>query len=156
MLKPRFAFLPIIWCCAYAGAQTSQQAQVFPASQLQTEIASLTTPAQASGSSGTTLASAASHVLMLSVRGAPGSAEVHAHFDDVMVVTGGRATLVSGGSVLNPVTDANGETKGSEIRGGASRDVAQGDVIHIPAGIPHQLIVPKGVVFSAFVVKVRE
>jgi len=156
MLKSLIAFLPIVFLLPWAEAQTGPQAQVFPAAHLQAEVARLTTSAQSSGSSGTTLVSAASHVLMLSVRGATGSAEIHAHFDDVMVVTGGRATLVSGGSVLNPVTDANGETKGSEIRGGTTQHVAQGDVIHIPAGIPHQLIVPRGVVFSAFVVKVRE
>lgn len=139
-----------------AQVQTPGQGLVFPAAQVQAEIARLTPAAKAKGSSGTTYLDAGSHALKLSIRGASGGAEIHAHFDDVMVVTGGRATLITDGTVVNPVTDASGETKGSAIRGGTSHDVGQGDIIHVPAGIAHQFIVPDGVVFSAIVVKVRE
>jgi mannose-6-phosphate isomerase-like protein (cupin superfamily) len=156
MLKPLLAFLPLAFLATAACAQTPGQAQVFPASQIHAELARLASAAQTAGSSGTTLANFGSHALMLSVRGVTGNAEIHAHFDDVMVVTGGHATLVTGGAVIGPTTEANGETKGSGIRGGVSRDVAEGDIVHVPAGTPHQLIVPAGVVFSAFVVKVRE
>jgi quercetin dioxygenase-like cupin family protein len=34
--------------------------------------------------------------------------------------------------------------------------VKKGDILHIPAGTPHQLIISKGGFFTAFVVKVRE
>jgi quercetin dioxygenase-like cupin family protein len=36
-----------------------------------------------------------------------------------------------------------------------TQTVSVGDIIHVPAGTPHQLLIAKGVLFSAFVVKIR-
>lgn len=38
---------------------------------------------------------------------------MHAHYDDVLVVIEGTATLVTGGAVLDAKTGEDGETKGS-------------------------------------------
>ncbi|MFP5234302.1 MAG: hypothetical protein ACLGSD_00245 [Acidobacteriota bacterium] len=90
------------------------------------------------------------------MRSKSGGAEIHAHFDDVMVVLGGSATLITGGAVVNAKTDAHGETKGTEIMNGVKHTLVKGDIIHVPAGTPHQLVLPPNGEFSAFVVKVRE
>jgi mannose-6-phosphate isomerase-like protein (cupin superfamily) len=137
-------------------AQTGSSAQVFSGKEIDAELATLAQTAKPSGSSGAVLGDYKSHSIRLSVRTASGGAEVHAHFDDIFVVTQGSATLITGGSVVDGQTSADGETKGSRIQDGASQKIGKDDVIHVPAGMPHQLIIAPGDVFSAIVVKVRE
>ena len=137
-------------------AVTGSKVQVFSRTGVESQLAALVTAAKASGSSGTTLGDYRSHAIKLSVRSASGGAEVHAHYDDIFVVTEGKATLVTGGTVVNAKTDSDGETKGSSIQNGRSQTIVQGDIVHIPAGTPHQLTIADGNVFGAIVVKVRE
>lgn len=139
-----------------ALAQKSGDAQVFRAADTGQQLAQLTSIANAKGSGGATLGDYGSHALKLSLRSTDGGAEIHGHFDDVMMVMHGSATLITGGAVIDPHTGNDGETKGSGIRAGVRQTVAEGDIIHIPAGTPHQLLIPKDTVFTAFVVKVRE
>ena len=81
---------------------------------------------------------------------------MHAHYDDIFVVTRGNATLITGGTVENAQTGNDGETKGKSIRNGRSQTIGKDDVVHIPAGTPHQLIIAPGSIFSSIVVKVKE
>jgi len=137
-------------------AQTGSTAEVFSAKDVAAQLATLAQKAKPSGSSGATLGDYKSHAIKLSVRTASGGAEVHAHYDDIFVVTGGSATLITGGTVVDARTGADGETKGTRIQNGSSQRIAQNDIVHIPAGTPHQLIITPGDTFSAIVVKVRE
>jgi mannose-6-phosphate isomerase-like protein (cupin superfamily) len=90
---------------------------------------------------------------MLAQREATGSAEVHEHEADIFVVENGDAQLVTGGKLVNPKTQKPGEIRGSSIQGGEKQAVTKGDIIHIPAGTPHQLLVTSKP-FTYFVVKV--
>jgi len=72
------------------------------------------------------------------VRSASGGAEVHAHYDDVFVVTEGTATLVTGGTVLDAKTGEDGETTGSGIQNGTPHTIVKGD-IHSRAGRHHRI-----------------
>jgi mannose-6-phosphate isomerase-like protein (cupin superfamily) len=99
------------------------------------------------------LARYGNHYTMLAMREATGSSEVHEHEADIFVVENGRATLVTGGKVVSPHTEKPGEIRGTSISGGERHEVAAGDVIHIPAGVPHQILVEKAP-FDYFVVKV--
>jgi len=137
-------------------AQTVSNAQVFSGDDVAAQLTTLVQAAKSSGSSGATLGDYQSHSIKLSVRTASGGAEIHAHFDDIFVVTEGKATLITGGTVVNAKTGSDGETKGSHIEGGKSATIAKSDIVHIPAGTPHQLIIAPGEVFSTIVVKVRE
>ena len=139
-----------------AAALSGDRAVVISAGDVQKELARLTPDAQAKGSSGSTLASSGNLALKTSLRTVSGGAEIHAHFDDLMIVQQGSATLVTGGTVVDAKTDANGETKGPRIEGGVSRTIQAGDVVIVPAGEPHQLLIPPGVTYSALVVKIRE
>ena len=49
-------------------------------------------------------------------------------------------------------TTTPGEQRGTSITGGERHKMAPGDVFHIPAKIPHQMLVPKMLTFE--VVKV--
>jgi mannose-6-phosphate isomerase-like protein (cupin superfamily) len=94
------------------------------------------------------------HYTMVAFREATGSSEVHEHEADFFVVQTGEATLVTGGKLVDPKTAKAGELRGSSIEGGERHRVAAGDIVHIPAGIPHQLLVENGKPFTYFVVKV--
>lgn len=94
------------------------------------------------------------HYTMLALRTNTGSSELHEHEADVFIIEGGRGTLVTGGKMVNPHTEKSGEIRGTSIEGGERRQVAEGDVIHIPANTPHQLLIENGKPFTYFVVKV--
>lgn len=94
------------------------------------------------------------HYTILAERNSNGSAELHEHEADIYFVISGEATLVSGGKMVNPQTQKAGEIRAASIKGGERQHLGTGDVIHISAGIPHQLLVADGKPFSYFVVKV--
>jgi mannose-6-phosphate isomerase-like protein (cupin superfamily) len=141
---------------ASALAQSAGKSEVFSAQQNRAQLEALTAQAKTSGSASVTLADYRSHKLQISVRRTSGGAEIHAHYDDVMIVEQGSATIITGGTVVDAKTNQDGETKGSSIQGGQSRTIAAGDIVTVNAGIPHQIIVPTGTTYRAFVIKVKE
>lgn len=70
-------------------------------------------------------------------RDAPGEAEIHQTDTDVFYVLDGRATLVTGGTLVDGRETASGEIRGSRIDGGEARAVGRGDVVVVPEGVPH-------------------
>ena len=81
-------------------------------------------------------------------------AEIHTEDADIVYVLDGSATLVTGGTAVNTKETAPGELRGDSIQGGETRQLAKGDVIVIPAGMPHwfkETTVP----FLYYVVKAR-
>lgn len=68
---------------------------------------------------------------------APGKPAIHPTEAEYTTVIEGAGTLVSGGRMVDPVTTKSGMIEGSRIEGGITRDLKPGDVILIPAGIPH-------------------
>lgn len=91
---------------------------------------------------------------ILAYRSKDGKGELHEQTEDVFVVLQGAATLVTGGTITNPVTTAPGEIRGAAVQQGSRKDLREGDIAHIPAGVPHQVLVPPGGSFTYFVVKV--
>ena len=83
-----------------------------------------------------------------------GQAEVHARDTDVIYVTGGSATFVTGGSVVDGKATAPDETRGAAIDGGETRSLVKGDVVIVPAGTPHWFKSVQGPL-TYYVVKVR-
>jgi len=84
-----------------------------------------------------------------------GQVEVHDHDTDVLWVTEGSATLVTGGTAIGMKTTAPGESRGEKIEGGVTRHVTKGDIIVIPEGIPHWFTQVDGT-FLYFVLKVTK
>lgn len=83
-----------------------------------------------------------------------GVAEVHTLDADVIHVLEGSATLVTGGTVDDAKEVEPHEIRGTSIRGGETRQIATGDVVVVPAGIPHWFREVPGVI-TYYVVKVR-
>jgi uncharacterized RmlC-like cupin family protein len=100
----------------------------------------------------TRVATWGNHALLAIRREGDGEAEVHDTQVDVIFVTSGEGTLIVGGTVVDGKTTAPGEIRGKSITGGVTKKMSPGDVIHIPAKVPHQMLVPKLLTFE--VVKV--
>ena len=85
-------------------------------------------------------------------RAGPGQVEVHDKETDVIYITDGEATIVTGGTMVGGKNSSSGQWRGSDIQGGETRHMTKGDVLVVPAGIPHWFKeVPKSV--NYFVVK---
>lgn len=70
-------------------------------------------------------------------RTAAGQVEVHAKETDIFYVTEGAATVITGGTMIGGKTTAPNQIRGTSIQGGETHHLAKGDVIVIPAGVPH-------------------
>jgi len=70
------------------------------------------------------------------LRGAE-TALVHERTSDVYVVREGSGTLVTGGTLVDENGAAVDGSRGAAIRDGVTRVITVGDVIFIPAGVPH-------------------
>jgi mannose-6-phosphate isomerase-like protein (cupin superfamily) len=111
---------------------------------------------QGDGSAGETLKEYPRHCAMLSCRCCDGEAEIHENFADVFYVLDGWATLVTGGTVAGARLIKPGETRGTSIEGGARQELRAGDVAHVPAGLPHQMLVAGEQTVTCLVMKVEE
>lgn len=77
-------------------------------------------------------------ITVLAIRTKSGRAEFHAASADGFFVVQGHAVLLTGGTIINP--QGTGEVRGDSVRGGVRAELRVGDVVHIPAGTPHQLL----------------
>ena len=92
-----------------------------------------------------TLADYGDHRFRMLYRDGDGYPEQHDHVVDVVIVQSGEGTLILGGKMIDrKAGGAAGEYVGTSIEGGEQHPLGAGDVIHIPATIPHSFLVPKG------------
>jgi uncharacterized protein GlcG (DUF336 family)/quercetin dioxygenase-like cupin family protein len=94
------------------------------------------------------------YMVHASRREKPGQAEIHTKDTDVIYVLDGTATFVTGGEAVDIEEIAANELRGSSIRNGQTRQIAKGDVIVVPTGVPHQFLEVTNP-FLYYVVKVR-
>lgn len=105
----------------------------------------LSTNIGADGSARETLADYGNHRFRYLRRDSDGRPEQHDRIVDVVIVHSGRGTLVVGGRMVNPTGNpATGEYLGTDIEGGERHELGAGDVVHIPATLPHRFLVPQG------------
>jgi len=93
---------------------------------------------------------------MVAHREGSGEAEWHAVDADIFFVESGTATLVYGGEMVDAKDSGANEKRGPSIKGGMEKALAAGDVVTIPAKLPHQLKLAPGKEFTYFVVKVTQ
>jgi uncharacterized protein GlcG (DUF336 family)/quercetin dioxygenase-like cupin family protein len=94
------------------------------------------------------------YMVHASRREKPGQAEIHTKDADVIYVLEGSATFITGGEAVDAKTTAPDELRGTSIRNGETRQIAKGDVIVVPNGVPHQFLEVTNP-FLYYVVKVR-
>ena len=141
-----------VWAVQAAGAQ-APTVDHFTRSEIQERSKALTLT---NGSGSEKLNEYPNHYTMVAVRHKDGGAEIHQEFSDIFFVVEGKATLLSGGEVENAKTASPGEIRGTAVKNGTSTRLSEGDVVHIPAGVAHQLLVAEGGTFVYFVVKAKE
>jgi hypothetical protein len=95
-------------------------------------------------SSRETLADYKSHRFRMLYRDADGNPEQHDTIIDIVYVKSGEGTLVLGGTMAGRRTTGPGESVGTRLDGGERHALGSGDIMHIPAGIPHAFLVPAG------------
>lgn len=101
-----------------------------------------------------TIANEGNRTFMIAHREGSGVAEWHETQADVMFISAGQVTMVYGGAMVDARTTAPGEMRGASIRGGTEARLGPGDVLHIPAKVPHQMLLSPGTQVTYFVTKV--
>jgi len=94
-------------------------------------------------------------LFLLAHREADGQVELHETQADIFFVQSGSATLIVGGTMLNGETVSTHEKRNGTIQGGVRQKLSAGDVVRIPANMPHQLVLDGAHEFTYLVVKVK-
>ena len=140
----------VVWTCVAAVLAVPVSAAdppgfaLWTAGDLKRHDAALSTHVADDHSSRETLADYKSHRFRMLYRDADGNPEQHDAIIDIVMVQSGEGTLVLGGTVLGRRTTGPGELVGTGLDGGDRHALAAGDIVHIPAGIPHAFLVPGG------------
>jgi len=86
---------------------------------------------------GGSLATAPNLSITIAHRTEAGMVEVHDKETDTFYVLDGSGTIVTGGTMTGGSVTGPGQQRGTGIDGGQAQRLAKGDVMVIPAGVPH-------------------
>jgi mannose-6-phosphate isomerase-like protein (cupin superfamily) len=131
-----------------ANAQTGQEPVRVPAAELAAKVASLK-----DGLVSFPVPTGPFATVLMVRRDRDGEVEVHTKLADELIAREGHAQILVGGTVAGNHQTAPNEMRGGAITGGKVYDLNPGDVIWIPIGMPHQMLVKKGASFSYMAVK---
>jgi mannose-6-phosphate isomerase-like protein (cupin superfamily) len=142
MLKTAF----ILFCLGLVGvsqADASKPAvQYVPAPELEAKVVHTV-----NGVVNNEIPSGPGSTILIIRRDKDGEAEVHKIMNDIIMIKKGHAKILVGGEVSGNHEIKPTEWRGGEITGGTTYTLAPGDLLFIPAGIPHKVLVaPKGTI----------
>jgi mannose-6-phosphate isomerase-like protein (cupin superfamily) len=92
----------------------------------------------------------------MSHRDATGGVECHLTQTDIFVVQSGEASITVGGTLVDGKNRSATEMTATSITGGTDVKVSAGDIVTIPAKMPHQMKLDAGKQITYFVVKVTQ
>jgi mannose-6-phosphate isomerase-like protein (cupin superfamily) len=81
--------------------------------------------------------------------------EAHARWDDIVIFRSGAGSVVLGDSLVGATLRAPGELRGGTITKTFELVVAPGDIVRIPAAVPHEFVVAGPDALEYLVIKVR-
>lgn len=148
-ISPGIARTALAAAFLFAGIGTAVSAQapdpaeinLHPATEIAQKEQDLIHEALASpaGEAGAILHRQDGHWLLLMARTRTGESEVHEFWTDEILVRSGSLDLVVGGTLTGKrsFNNLHGEFHGSGLDGGTVYKLAAGDVIRVPAGVPH-------------------
>lgn len=84
-----------------------------------------------------------------------GQVEWHETQVDVFFVQSGTATLLLGGRLVNGETVGPHEKRNGSIIGGVRQKISAGDIVRIPARVPHQVLLDGAAEFNYFLIKIK-
>jgi mannose-6-phosphate isomerase-like protein (cupin superfamily) len=153
-MKP---LIPILAATSLVAVPSTRTFEYWPAAKLQElekTLQAKVDPKAKVKAAGTQLANFGPYFFSLSHRENSGRAELHDVENDIFVAVTGEATVVVGGQLVGAEKVAEGQTLADSIEGGTPHKLTPGDIVHIPAGMPHQLLLAPGMKFTYFVIKV--
>ena len=127
---------------------------MWKANELKEHDAALSKHVADDHSSRETLADYGDHRFRMLYRDADGNPEQHDAIIDIVMVQSGEGTLVLGGTMVGRRTTSAGESVGTRLDGGERHALGAGDIVHIPAGIPHSFLVASGKHFTYVLLKI--
>jgi mannose-6-phosphate isomerase-like protein (cupin superfamily) len=145
-----FLVLPVLLLTTAVFAADPEGFAMYKASEIQSRVKAAKLDENKAGLD--RVANWGNHSLLLVRREGDGAVEIHETQVDIITVLSGEGTLKVGGTMVDGKTTAPNEIRGKSITGGVSKPMAPGDVFHIPAKVPHQMLVPKSLIIQ--VVKV--
>lgn len=84
-----------------------------------------------------------------------GKPEVHARWDDLMIIRSGAGAIITGDSLVGSRYRAPGERAGGHFGKSYEIVLRAGDIIRIPAAVPHQVIVSANQPLEYLLIKQR-
>jgi hypothetical protein len=108
------------------------------------------------GSASETLREYPRHKAMLRFHSRDSDAEMLDDCAILLCVLAGSAVLATGGSLLRARPVEPGVMQGDSIEGGQRQQLKAGDVVHLPAGLAHQLLVAGEQTVACFAMKIEE
>ena len=74
---------------------------------------------------------------MLANRRGAGGVEYHEHTNHIFIMVEGEATMITGGTMVDPKRTSPEQMVATSIEGGEVHHLTKGDVLTIPAKTPH-------------------
>jgi hypothetical protein len=134
----------VVLTSAWSHAEDPKGFAIWKAGELKQHDGELSKHVAADHSSRETLADYGDHRFRMLYRDADGNPEQHDAIIDIVMVQSGTGTLVMGGTMIGKRSTNAGEWLGTRLDGGDRHPLGAGDIVHIPAGIPHSFLVPAG------------
>src|SRR5688572_25243320 len=132
-----FTVAVLAWPMMASGQSAYPGFSILKVADLNQHDAELAKTIGADGSSRKTVVEFGDHRIRMLLRNGDGAPETHPNEIDFVVVHSGEGTLVLGGTLSGASTGPGGETTGGVLRGGERYPLAPGDILHIPAKVPH-------------------
>ena len=139
MTMPRLFVLMLAGSLLGAGPAVAQTdaARLASSAEIRAKVRAMAARMGKSSFAYEPLVSEGGRVAALEYWKAPGKPAVHPEEAEYALVIEGSGTLVSGGTMADAKETRPGLVEGSRIDGGTTRRLATGDVILVPAGVPH-------------------
>jgi mannose-6-phosphate isomerase-like protein (cupin superfamily) len=144
----------LLLVCASAFAAGPVSVQIWSSADIKKTAEGLSAATEKSGYEGKSLGGYGNHSTAVWLRSRSGQAELHKAKVDLLIIEEGSATLIYGGTIPDGRSTSAVEIRGSKIVGGESRPLNPGDVVRVPAGVPHQFVLAKGQAVSYFAIKI--
>ncbi len=140
----------VLSAAGLAGSAAAQPGEVhyIPAAKLAAMTAKIE-----NGLASVAVPTGSNAVVLIEARDKDGEPEIHDKIGHEIIARRGAASILVGGKVEGDHLKVPNEHRGGKIVGGAVYKLAPGDVIWVPAGTPHQMLIPKGKRFTYMTVK---
>jgi hypothetical protein len=103
-----------------------------------------------------TVGNYAGHSVYLVLRGKTSRAEIHDTESDVQISVRGSAMSIVGGELVGAESLPRKQQRGTSIVGGTRQQLTTGDIMHIPPGVAHQLLIDAAQPYMYLLIKIDE